>query len=60
MNKQESITACEAFRSSVMLSVNSMPVSDDLKASLVIRFQGFYLSMLQELITTPVVPPTQP
>lgn len=53
MDKSEAIIACEAFRTSVMLSVNTMQIGEDLKAGILIRFQGFYLSTLQDLLTTP-------
>jgi hypothetical protein len=62
MTKAESIIALETFRQSVMLSVNSLPVDSDVKSSIIIRFQAFYLSMLTELIggmtanNTPPVP----
>ena len=50
MNKSEAIIVCEAFRSSVMLSVNTMEISEELKALILIRFQAFYLSTLQDLL----------
>ena len=53
MNKSEAIVVCESFRSSVMLSVNTMQINDELKASILIRFQGFYLSTLQDILTAP-------
>jgi hypothetical protein len=55
MTKADSIVALEAFRQSVMLSVNSLPVDSDVKSNIIIRFQAFYLSMLTELVTTPVI-----
>jgi hypothetical protein len=56
MNKQDALVACETFRQSVMLSANSLPVDAEIKAALVVRFQGFYLSMLQELIDSRPLP----
>ena len=60
MDKQAALDACETFRQSVMLSANSLPITADLKANITIRFQAFYLSMLQELIATPTPIASEP
>ena len=57
MNKSEAIVVCEAFRSSVMLSVNTMEISEELKCSIMIRFQSFYLSTLRDLLANPAMLP---
>lgn len=57
MNKSETIIVCEAFRSSVMLSVNTMQIAEDLKANILIDFQTFYLSVLQDLLAAPPAEP---
>jgi hypothetical protein len=49
MTKAESIIALETFRKSVMLSVDTLPVNDAVKADIIIRFQAFYLSMFADL-----------
>ena len=36
-----------------MLSVNTMDIDPDLKASLLIEFQTFYLLMIQKLLASP-------
>jgi hypothetical protein len=57
MDKSDAIIVCESFRTSVMLSVNTMQIDSDLKAAILIRFQAFYLSTLQDLLLSP---PTLP
>jgi hypothetical protein len=53
MQKSLALTACETFRQSVLLSINSMSIDEDLRADLAIKLQTFYLSMLLELVATP-------
>jgi hypothetical protein len=56
MNKAQVVIVSESFRSSVMLSVNTMDIDPDLKALLLIEFQTFYLSMIQKLLASPPPP----
>jgi hypothetical protein len=59
MNKQQTITACEGFRQAVMLAVNTIPADDELRASIIIRFQTFYLTVIEDLLAAPT-PPDDP
>ncbi len=60
MNKQAALDASEEFRQAVIASVNSIPVDIDIKSTIVVRFQSFYLSVLLELIAIPATPPPPP
>lgn len=53
MDKAQVVVVSESFRSSVMLSINTMDIDPDLKASLLIEFQTFYLQMIQKLLASP-------
>ena len=53
MDKTEAIIVCESFRTSVMLSVNTMQITPELKAEILIKFQAFYLTTLKDLLATP-------
>jgi hypothetical protein len=43
------IAQCEAFRQSVMLSINAMTLTHRQKQQFLLVFQTFYLQLLQQL-----------
>jgi hypothetical protein len=43
------VEQCESFRKNVMLSIDSLEISEAQKQLFLLNFQGFYLQMLQQM-----------
>jgi hypothetical protein len=49
MSQPSLVTQCETFRQSVMLSINSLEITEEQKQVFLLSHQSFYMQLLQQL-----------